>query len=102
MFVNLTPHDINMIGVETITIHSSGLARCEEIRVSADEISGFPTAIITYGDVSGIPDPEVDTFYIVSALCFQATTRKDVVAVTDLVRNDKGQIIGARGFQVKP
>ena len=54
-----------------------------------------------YGAVMGIPEPEPDTLYIVPALVRLALpARKDIASPGDLVRNDKGQVVGAKNLVV--
>ena len=67
--LNYTPHDIHMIkGDETITIPSSGLARCQEIKNKVGEVNGFPVYAVSFGEVTGLPEPQPDTIIVVSQL----------------------------------
>ena len=56
---------------------------------------------VEYGDVEGLPAPEPDTLYIVSAMVLAATGRDDVVAPATghpaCVRQD-GRIVSVPGF----
>ena len=104
--VNLTPHTINFVGQDNAiiaTIPSSGVARATQRREIVDTIVvdgiSLPIARCTYGDVQGLPDPEADTIYIVSAITAQAVPeRDDVFIVDDSVRDENGRIIGVRGL----
>lgn len=97
-FINLTPHEIKVAGLngEIITIPASGLvARRDEQHVSAKwiEVGGvqFATVIPKFGDVyvvdasgnrSEFPQPEPDTFFIVSMqVQIAMPERTDVITV---------------------
>ena len=104
--VNLTPHTINFVGQDNTivaSIPSSGVARAVQRREIVDTIVvdgiSLPIARCTYGDVQGLPDPEADTIYIVSAITAQAVPeRQDVFIVDNSVRDENGRIIGVRGL----
>jgi hypothetical protein len=87
-----------------VTIPPSGLvARCAVHRVqvgtvTVDDIT-IPVNRTQFGAVTGLPDPQPDTIYIVSSLVAQAVPdRQDVFIVDDAVRDDQGRIIGARAL----
>lgn len=102
--INLTPHDINLYddGNLVDTIPASGkFARAKEEKRLANHINGWPVYQISYGEVIDLPEPQKDTWYIVSQITAVAAKEKgrtDCLIVTDLVRDEKGRIIGARGF----
>ena len=48
--------------------------------------------------VQDLPDPEEGVLLIVSALTKGASNRKDLVSPGEVVRNEKGHIIGARAL----
>ena len=103
--LNYTPHTINLIAPDgaSVEIPSSGVARCEEFKVQVDTINDFPVYHIKYGNLSGLPDSEDNTVIIVSALAAQAAKeahRTDCYIVADTVRNDKGQVVGAKGLAI--
>ncbi|MFY9421935.1 MAG: hypothetical protein WAP91_02885 [Bacilli bacterium] len=82
-----------------LAIPSSGVARVSVTSRIIGEVNGFPVRQNTYGEVVNLPDPEEGTVFVVSALVAQAAKdRKDLLVVDDTVRNEKGQIIGCRGF----
>lgn len=61
-----------------------------------DGINVFKT---TYGAVDGLPDPVDGVVYAVSRLVLNACVdRADLVSPGDLLRDDKGVVIGANGF----
>jgi len=106
MIVNLTPHDIRLISGDNtveITIPSSGQARAEQTRerISAIAVDGYVVQINknVFGIVSGLPEPQENVFYIVSALAAKAAPgRSDLLLVDDTVRDENNRIIGCRAF----
>ena len=104
--INLTPHTINFVGQDNtiiLSVPSSGVARATQRREIVDTIVAdgitLPVARCTYGDVQGLPAPQADTIYIVSAITAQAVPeRQDVFIVDDSVRDENGRIIGVRGI----
>ena len=106
--VNLTPHALNFMpeGPDgpTVTIPPSGqVARCAVHRVQVDTVTvdgiTIPVNQTQFGTVTGLPDPQPDTIYIVSSLVAQAVPdRQDVFIVDDAVRDEQGRIIGARAL----
>ena len=50
-------------------------------------------------EVEGLPEPKKDTYYVVSALVAGACkNRDDLVVPNDIVRDEKGRIIGCRSL----
>lgn len=102
--INLTPHALNIVvGDHTVTIPPSGVvARVDVTRTVAETLTvdgvEVPVNATTYGAVVGLPDPEPDTMYVVSALVAQAAKRPDVLVPDDLVRDEEGRVIGARAL----
>lgn len=95
--VNLTPHTINLCGKE---IPSTGLARCVSVVDKIGEIDGVKINRRTFGAVYGLPEPQADTIYIVSAIVAQAVadTRDDVYIVDETIRDKSGRIIGCNAL----
>lgn len=100
--INLTPHTLNILDGkgEILTLAATGqVARVAETRVPSGEIDGIPVDGLRFGEVTGLPAPQDGVTYIVSALVAKATAnRADVVSPGAPVRDDTGQIIGARGL----
>lgn len=109
--VNLTPHALNFVNdanESIVTIPPSGVvARCAVHRedvaniVIDDDVLGYkiPVHKTIFGAVEGLPDPEPDTVYVVSAIVANAVPdRPDVFIVDDTVRDEQGRIIGARAL----
>ena len=95
--INLTPHTINLCGKE---IPSTGLARCESVVEKIAEIDGIKVNRRSFGEIYGLPEPQTDTIYIVSALVAQAVAgqRDDVFVVDETIRNEQGQIVGCNAL----
>lgn len=56
-----------------------------------------------FGELSGLPDPEAGTFFIVSAVAAQAArfsgrSTEDLLLVADTVRDEDGKILGCQKF----
>ena len=113
--VNLTPHPINvyLYGTDPLVIPPSGqVARvAQDYTVLGDLDLGdgrIPLVAPLYGAIQGLPDPQDDTFYIVSALVAQAAWaqgRKDVLAPdtgAGAVRDSDGRVIGVRRLLAHP
>jgi hypothetical protein len=101
--VNLTPHDMVVrSGEDFVTIPSSGVARCAEIRhrMGAIADTGIQRFAVAYSAVDGLPAPQADTIFIVSAIVRQAVPdRIDVYSPSGLVRDADGRVIGCEGLQ---
>ena len=101
-FVNLTPHDINMYMEDgsIVTLPSEGIARASEEKKHIYSVAGVPVYSVSYGNVSGVPEEQDSTYYVVSKIVADALkdTRSDILIVTDTVRDEQGRIIGCRGL----
>ena len=97
--INLTKHPINEV-TTGITIERSGrVARVKQSTYKVAEHAGVPIYATRFTGVEGIPEPQPDTIYIVSALVLNATNRKDVVAPGNVQRDQNGDRIGCVGFR---
>ena len=107
--INLTPHALFLMPAgptgPVVTIPPSGqVARCATSRVQVDTVTtvdgiSVPVNQTQFGEVSGLPDPQPDTIYVVSALVAQAVPdRQDVFITDDAIRDDQGRIIGCRAL----
>ena len=109
-FVNLTPHPVNIIndGEVVASYSSQGFARVgETIRLQGFVMGDNRTTVnlspVYQGEVEGLPEPEPETVYIVSRLTAQAVKgREDIVFPLGEVRDEKGRILGVRGFGYFP
>ena len=119
--INLTPHTVNLIFAENgktyrRSLPSEGEARAETIKKALvpkyilmettgedgllyGEMFPIPVNRVVFGDVVGLPEAEDGIFYIVSRIVKNAIPhRSDCLVPDDIVRDDKGVIIGCRGF----
>ena len=99
--VNITPHPINLqIDGEMVEIPPTGLARCTTTVEDVSVIDGVRIVQTHYSDVIGLPPPNADTIYVVSALVLAALggSREDVFGPTDYIRDESNRIVGARAL----
>lgn len=101
VFVNCTPHAISLNDGRVFE-PSGNVARVAQSISDFDE-DGI--AVQSFGEVTGLPEPQPGTYYIVSAMVLpraQAEGRNDVVAPAtghkDCVRNEKNFIVSVPGF----
>ena len=101
MFVNLTPHALNIhTGEGVITLAPSGeVARVATIETPGLPVGGVPTVVTTYGEVTGLPTPTEGVTYIVSGMVASASPRGDVMSPGPLVRDEGGRPCGCRGLR---
>jgi len=99
-FINLTAHGINEVTTGLVIPTSGRVARVKSSTVKVGEHGGVSIFTSTFGEVEGLPEPQTDTIYIVSALCLNAiTNRTDVVAPGNLIRDEHGNPSGCVGFR---
>lgn len=116
--INMTPHAITLLDstnavfdpksrsykiegevVIKATIPPSGeVARCSMTEEVVGEVNGTPLVKNTYGKIEGLPDPQPDTYYIVSALVATAAGRSDLLIPSRMVRDNEGKILGCTAF----
>ena len=101
MFVNLTPHAINLVfeGGEKIVQPEPISARVSTIEVEDGIIDSIPAFKLSYGAVQDLPDPIEGTVFIVSKMVRDACPdRLDLYYPTRLVRDETGRIVGCSGL----
>jgi len=102
--INLTPHSITLVGENgTLDVPPSGhLARLAVTRTALDPVTidgvSLPVNRPTMGEITGLPDPQSGVILVVSALVAEAARRADVMSPGELIRNEAGQPVGARGL----
>lgn len=98
--INCTPHVVVLNNGESFPV-SGNVARVS----NSFEESGKGFFKVAYGEVTGLPDEQANTLYIVSSIVANATERMDVIVPAtghpDTIRNEKGQIVSVPGFIVK-
>ena len=100
---NLTPHSINILDADNnivTTFPSEGIARCNKNSVKVSEWYGIPINTVKYSETTGLPDPDLNSIYIVSLIVAQANPqRDDLLVVDDVVRSTDGStVLGCRAF----
>lgn len=105
MLINLTPHDVQIWDGDRCMASIPPTfppARCSEIAYESDSLSwlsgqSISTVDLSYADVRDLPPANGADKYIVSVLVAQQfPERSDLLVPYDLVRNEKGSIIGCR------
>jgi hypothetical protein len=83
-----------------LTILPSGnVARVDTNNLFDCSIDGVAVFLQRTGEVIGLPHPDNDTFFIVSAMVRTAVPgRPDVLSPGDPIRDEAGQIVGCTGF----
>jgi hypothetical protein len=98
-YINLTPHAISLNDGRSFAPSGTVARVAAGFSPVVDDI-----ARQTFGEVTGLPEPEEGVRLIVSALVLSALagSRPDVVAPAtghpDVVRNDKGQVASVPCF----
>ena len=100
MIKNLTPHDVVILGDEKRVISPSGApARFEQKTMGIGKIENVPVSKTVYGEVENLPEEADGVFYIVSQLIKNALPeRKDLLVPAEVVRDEKGNIVGCRSL----
>jgi hypothetical protein len=99
MIINLTPH---VVHIEDRDFEPSGtIARCAEVTGYGGTFDGVMLVTKSFGEVENLPDPVNGVMYIVSMLVRSACPdRHDLASPGDLVRDDKGNIVGCKNLAV--
>jgi hypothetical protein len=104
--INLTPHTINIERADGTLIEvapSGTVARCAETRAERPAIEGVGVTLAQFGEVEGLPAPQLGKIFVVSALVLaQVPHRADVFAPGPAVRDEQGRIIGCVGLSCTP
>lgn len=103
--VNCTPHDVNLITEKgNITFPRSGIIpRLTESQKKINSVNsnGIEIDIMekSFLEPEGLPEPQENTIFIVSALVAGAIkNRDDLVIPNDIVRDEAGRIIGCKNL----
>lgn len=109
--INLTSHEIRVInGTKERVYHPSGVvARVRSKVEETDSANEIPIVTTKLTEIENLPDPEPDTYFIVSNMVVQAYNllygglREDLISpdtgVSSAVRDNTGQIVAVRRFQ---
>ena len=99
--VNLTAHTIT----DTVTgkkIPPSGIiARMTASTKVTDRLAGIPVYSSSCSGIEGLPTPQPNTVYIVSALVMEHVprSRTDVVRPGNVQKDEHGTVLGCKGFR---
>ena len=96
--INLTPHPVRVIlsGEEKVFPPSGQVVRLrEEVRETGMLIEGIPVVEKKMAGLE-LPPLQPGVFYIVSLAVAQVARRPDLLVPDDLVRDEKGQVVGCR------
>lgn len=102
--INITPHPLNIkVGEETLTIPPSGvIARLSVTHESQPSINidgvEVPVYKTKFGPIENLPKPQKGFYYVASALVANAANRSDVLSPGELIRDNQGNVIGAKGL----
>jgi len=99
--INKTPHKVVVLNKDNEVVQefeTEGQIRLSEKRINRDAINGIPIKEKHYGS-SELPPIKEDTYYIVSSLiALSYPDRADFLVPDQVVRDDKGNIIGCRAL----
>ena len=102
--INLTPHALNLIAADgsSIDLQPSGnIARVASSSAVVATINGINVSQQTFGEVTGLPDAQDGTVFIVSRMVKdRVANRADVMVPGAPVRDADGKIIGANGLSL--
>lgn len=106
--INLTPHDIVVVVTDNgnVTFPKTGkVARVVSSSKFVKFINEIPVMQTTFGNAIELPDPQDDTYYIVSSVVLDNINRNDLICPDtgpdSVVRDNNGNIIGVKRFRVK-
>ena len=102
--INLTPHTITILNEDGTVLKqfpSEGVARATQSQVYAGHLDGIELVRTSFGAPIGLPEPQMDTYYIVSlatanAAKYAGRRVDDLLLTSDPVRDSEGRIIGCR------
>ena len=100
---NLTPHTVTIVtdtGKNVIIYMPTGvIPRLSTKTIQVGAVDGIPITSTVFREVQDMPEQQQDVYLIVSRMVLAAMpNRKDLLVPNELVRNDKGQIIGCRSL----
>ena len=103
--INCTPHDVNLITKNgNITFPRSGIIPRlteQQQKINSVTVNGIEIDIMekSFNEPEGLPEPQENTIYIVSALVAGAVkNRNDLFIPNDTIRDDQGRIIGCKNL----
>lgn len=101
LLINLTPHTIHVNGSSIEPDKSYQVPRISMNRTKVGEVHGIPLYENITGTTENLPEKQDGVLFIVSALVRLGNKdRLDLVSPGNLIRDDKGNIIGCDGFDI--
>jgi hypothetical protein len=99
MIINLTPHTVNINDI--IYTASGTVARVSQTNIIVGNFDGIDLIKASYGNVIDLSDETDGVLLIVSSMVRMALPdRHDLVSPGDLIRDDKGNIIGCKNLLI--
>lgn len=98
--INLCPHDVAIIDRDTEEVIVRFAPEPFTARVIFKtevimEVNGVPVVKSTTGAIRNLPEPEEDTYYIVSSfVAEQAVGRMDLLVPNRIIYSERGQKVG--------
>ena len=102
MIINLTPHDINVhVNGDVKVYKSEGIVRLKTETHYMGDIDGIRITSTIFSTPEGLPEYAEGVYYIVSQLVKSALPdRNDLLVPAELIRDDKGVIIGCNSLGI--
>jgi len=103
--INMTPHPIvildNDMNVYRVIESSGQTVRLTMDIVRKGEFDGIPISKTEFGKPVGLPELDCETYLIVSQLVKNAfPLRHDLVVPAEVIRDEKGDIMGCRSLGI--
>ncbi len=102
MFINLTPHEIKLVQGDKVTVYppSGKIARVSQTRKDTN----YPfIKAVKFGEVQDLPEFQEGVFLLVSSMVREAQKdRPDLLSPGELIRDDKGAVVGCKNFDQNP
>ena len=101
--INLTSHDINVIkqdGTLAKIPPSGNIARCSYMEDVVDVVDDVRIVKMVYTDITGLPEPSWNTYYLVSKMVASAATphRNDLLVPGARMVDMYNKLIGSKGL----
>lgn len=101
--INCTPHPVTIVNAEGTVLRviepNGNPIRLASRTVPAGEFDGVALSKTEFGEPVNLPEPEEGTIFIVSQIVKNAIPeRSDLAVPAEVLRDDKGQIVGCRSL----
>lgn len=101
--INCTPHEINVVTDKGIVTYpkTDNVANIPVSPVTKMTIGGVNIVDTEFGELTGLPDQQEDTMFIVSRMVKSAVPHRTDLLVPGIpVRDEKGTIIGCKNLSL--